>query len=89
MVFSTTIGTPIEPDNLSRSRSRYRVRKVLGDPAPRFHDMRHTCVSLLLAEGAPPHVVQQIVGHSGIDVTMTIYAHASLDEKRTALGRLG
>ena len=47
------------------------------------------CVSLLLAEGAPPHVVQQIVGHSAIDVTMTIYAHASLDEKRTALSRLG
>ena len=65
------------------------MRKVLGDPLPRFHDMRHTCVSLLLAEGAPPHVVQQIVGHSAIDVTMTIYRHASLDEKRTALQRLG
>lgn len=51
--------------------------------------MRHTCVSLLLAEGAPPHVVQQIVGYSAIDVTMTIYAHASLDEKREALNRLG
>ena len=87
MVFSTSIGTPIEPDNLSRSW--YVVRKVLGEPAPRFHDMRHTCVSLLLAEGAPPHVVKQIVGHSAIDVTMTIYAHASLDEKRTALQRLG
>jgi hypothetical protein len=33
--------------------------------------------------------VQQIVGHSAIDVMMTIYAHASLDEKRTALSRLG
>jgi integrase len=87
MVFSTRVGTPIEPDNLSRSW--YEVRKDLGDPAPRFHDMRHTCVSLLLAEGAPPHVVQQIVGHSAIDVTMTIYAHASLDEKRDALNRLG
>ena len=87
MVFPTTIGTPIEPDNLSRSW--YAVRKVLGEPPPRFHDMRHTCVTLLLAEGAPPHVVQQIVGHSAIDVTMTIYAHASLDEKRPALRRLG
>jgi integrase len=87
MVFSTTVGTPIEPDNLSRSW--YVVRRALGEPAPRFHDMRHTCVSLLLAEGAPPHVVQQIVGHSAIDVTMNIYAHASLEEKRTALGRLG
>jgi integrase len=87
MVFSSRIGTPIEPDNISRSW--YEVRKVLGEPAPRFHDMRHTCVSLLLADGAPPHVVQQIVGHSAIDVTMTIYAHTSLDEKRAALDRLG
>ena len=87
MVFASRVGTPIEPDNLSRSW--YQARKALGDPPPRFHDLRHTCVSLLLAEGAPPHVVQQIVGHSAIDVTMTIYAHASLDEKRKALGRLG
>lgn len=87
MVFASTIGTPIEPDNLSRRWCK--VRKVFGEPAPRFHDMRHTCVSLLLADGGPPHVVQQIVGHSAIDVTMTIYAHASLDEKRTVLARLG
>lgn len=46
-------------------------------------------MSLLLAEGAPPHVVQQIVGHSAIDVTMTIYAHSSLDEQRAALDLLG
>lgn len=87
MVFASRVGTPIEPDNLRRSW--YRVRTVLGEPAPRFHDLRHTCVSLLLAEGAPPHVVQQIVGHSAIDVTMNIYAHASLDEKRKVLSALG
>lgn len=86
MVFSTSIGTPIEPDNLSRSW--YVVRKVLGERAARFHDMRHTCVSLLLAEGAPPHVVQQIVGHSPtypicacrvlIDATLVVYVDALL-----------
>ncbi|MEU5876276.1 tyrosine-type recombinase/integrase [Spirillospora sp. NPDC047279] len=55
----------------------------------RFHDIRHTCVSLLLDLGVPPHVVREIVGHSDIEVTMTIYAHAALDEKRKALGKLG
>ena len=39
--------------------------------------------------GAPPHMVREIVGHSAIEVTMTIYAHVSLEEKRKALGRLG
>jgi hypothetical protein len=39
--------------------------------------------------GTPPHVVREIVGHSAIEVTMTICAHASLDEKRTAMRLLG
>ncbi len=63
-------------------------RHATGEPPARFHDLRHTCVSLLLDGGAPPHVVREIVGHSAIDVTMTIYAHTSLDEKRTAMLRL-
>jgi integrase len=46
-------------------------------------------VTLLLDLGTPPHVVQEIVGHSAIEVTMTIYAHVSLAEKRKALGELG
>jgi hypothetical protein len=37
----------------------------------------------------PPHIVREIVGPSGIEVTMTTYAHASLDEKRPALRKLG
>jgi hypothetical protein len=37
----------------------------------------------------PPHIVREIVGSSNIEVTMTIYAHASLDEKRAALRKLG
>lgn len=86
LVFITTFGTPIEPDNLRRSWNR--IRSATGDPPARFHDLRHTCVSLLLDAGVPPHVVREIVGHSAIDVTMTIYAHTSLDEKRTAMLRL-
>lgn len=39
--------------------------------------------------GVPPHIVREIVGHSDIEVAMTIYAHASLGEKRRALGKLG
>ncbi|MGW4411135.1 tyrosine-type recombinase/integrase [Nonomuraea sp. NPDC004702] len=55
----------------------------------RFHDLRHTCVTLLLNLGVPPQIVRGIVGHSDIEVTMTIYAHASLDDKRAALRKLG
>jgi integrase len=82
LVFTSRVGTPLEPDNLRRSW--YEVRKVLDEPL-RLHDLRHTCVTLLLEAGVAPHIVQEIAGHSALDVTMTIYAHASLDEKRAAL----
>jgi integrase len=87
LVFTSRRGTPIEPDNLRRSWSEIRIAAGLG--ATRFHDLRHTCVTLLLDLGTPPHVVREIVGHSAIEVTMTIYAHVSLEEKRKALGKLG
>jgi integrase len=87
LVFPSRRGTPMEPDNLRRSWSV--IRTAAGLPGVRFHDLRHTCVTLLLDLGVPPHVVREIVGHSAIEVTMTIYAHASLEEKRKALGKLG
>jgi integrase len=87
LVFTSRVGTALEPDNLRRSW--YPLRKRLGLDTLRFHDLRHSCVTLLLDLGVPPHIVQQIAGHSGIEVTMTVYAHASLDEMRKALNRLG
>jgi integrase len=86
LVFPSRCGTPMEPDNLRRSWGA--IRKAAGLGEMRFHDLRHTCVTLLLNLGAPPQVVRDIVGHSDIEVTMTIYAHASLDDKRHALSRL-
>jgi integrase len=75
LVFPSRRGTLMEPDNLRRSWSVIRTAASL--PGVRFHDLRHTCVTLLLDLGVPPHVVREIVGHSAIEVTMTIYAHAS------------
>ena len=85
-VFTTEIGTPIEPDNLRRSW--YPLRAAAGLDGVRLHDLRHSCVTLLLGLKVPPHIVREIVGHANLDVTMTIYAHASIEEKREALQRL-
>jgi integrase len=85
-VFTTEIGTPIEPDNLRRIW--YPLREAAGLGEMRLHDLRHSCVTLLLRLGVPPHIVQAIVGHADIHVTMTIYAHASLDDQRKALEQL-
>ncbi|MEV4245268.1 site-specific integrase [Streptosporangium canum] len=86
LIFPSRRGTPMEPDNLRRSWGAIRKAAGLGDM--RFHGLRHTSVTLLLNLGVPPQVVRDIVGHSDIAVTMTIYAHVSLDDKRNALGKL-
>jgi integrase len=54
-----------------------------------LHDLRHSCVRLLLTLWVAFHSVQAIVGHVDVQVPMTIYAHASLDEQRKTLDQLG
>ncbi len=44
---------------------------------------------MLLALGVPPRAVMDIVGHSTLEMTMTVYGHVSLNDKRTALDQLG
>jgi integrase len=77
----------VDPRNLNRHW--YSLRTRAGLPSVRFHDLRHTCVTLLLDAGVPPHIVQAIARHSGSQVTMPIYAHAAQEEQRKALRSLG
>jgi integrase len=65
------------------------VRDRAGLPAVRFHDLRHTCVTLLLNFGTRPHIAQAIAGHSHVDVTMMIYAHSGMTAQTEALRRSG
>jgi integrase len=50
----------------------------------RFHDLRHTAASLMLNRGVPAVVVSKILGHSNPSVTLSIYAHATLDMQSMA-----
>ncbi|HXG71258.1 tyrosine-type recombinase/integrase [Plantibacter sp. RU18] len=43
----------------------------------RFHDMRHTCASLLLAEGVQMRVVMEVLGHANMAITSDIYSHVA------------
>jgi integrase len=49
--------------------------KRAGLPNIRFHDLRHTCSSLLVSKGVNPKVVQERLGHSNISLTMDTYSH--------------
>ena len=67
LVFVTTVGTPIDPNNFSRTFARWC--REAGVPAVRLHDLRHTCVSMLLTLGVNPRVVMEIVGHAALEHT--------------------
>lgn len=72
-VFTTKVGTPIEPGNVGRHFAA--TLKSAKLPALRFHDLRHTCASLMLAQGVPPRAVMEILGHSRSALTMDTYSH--------------
>jgi integrase len=72
LVFPTTVGTPMDPDNLSKLNKELCRRA--GLPTMRFHDSRHTAATLLINEGVPLEVIQQLLGHSSAQVTNQIYA---------------
>ncbi len=86
LVFTTRWGTPIEPRNATRSFKRLLARAGLR--SMRFHDLRHSCATLLLVQGVSPRVVMEILGHSQINVTMITYSHILPDVQRDAAARL-
>lgn len=86
LVFPSEVGTPIVPRNLLRHFKAALARA--GLPDIRFHDLRHTAATLLLQQGSHPKTTQTILGHSNIAVTMEIYSHVSLNEKRAAVESL-
>jgi integrase len=73
LVFTTGNGTPILPRNLIR-HFKSKIQTA-GVPEIRFHDMRHTAASLLLEKNTHPKVVQELLGHSQITLTLDTYSH--------------
>ena len=57
---------------------RYGMRRI------RFHDLRHSSASLLLAAGVPMKQIQEWLGHSNFSTTANIYAHLESDSKKDA-----
>lgn len=82
LVFTTSVGTVIEPRNLSRTFDQ--LVTAAGVRRIRFHDLRHTCASLLLAQGALPRVVMDVLGHSQLSITMDLCSHVMPSALRDA-----
>jgi integrase len=83
-VFTTRVGTPIDARGLLRDY--YRVTRPkpekdceeppkLAFPPIRFHDLRHSAATLLLAQGVSPRYISDLLGHSQVSFTLQTYAH--------------
>ncbi|WP_083838557.1 tyrosine-type recombinase/integrase [Desulfitobacterium dehalogenans] len=86
LLFTTPLGTPIEPRNLNRKHSS--IIKAAGIKSIRIHDLRHTVATLLLDDGENPVNVSSLLGHSRTSTTLDIYGHSSLEGKIRAVSRL-
>lgn len=86
LVFCTPKGGPIDKKTLLRWFKR--VLATAGLPATRFHDLRHTCATLLLKAGTHPKVVQERLGHSSIGMTLDTYSHVLPGMQREAARKL-
>lgn len=86
LVFITTKGTPLDPDDVTHRFKAFA--KAAGLPSDiHFHSLRHSCATLLLAQGVPMHIVKDILGHSQISTTMR-YAHPTEQSMRDATAEM-
>jgi len=73
MIFSSSVGTPVDQRNLDRDFKT--VLKKANLEEIRFHDLRHTAASLMLNNGIPALVVSKMLGHAKTSTTLDIYGH--------------
>ena len=87
LVFPEDDGDYIIAETLVRRFNK--LLKEIGLPRIRFHDLRHSAATLLLSMGVPAKVVQELLGHSTINITMDVYSHVLPSMQRDAMEKMG
>lgn len=86
-IFTTGIGTPLEPRRVHREFQAVCTKAKLGKWHP--HELRHSAASLMLARGVPLQVVSEVLGHSSIRMTADVYGHILQPQRREAAKAMG
>ena len=76
LVFPNRVGRPMASQNFIPRHFRPLLRR-LGLPAIRFHDLRHTAATLLLAADVHPKIVSELLGHASVGTTIDLYSHVT------------
>lgn len=84
LVFCTPIGAAICGNHLS-GRDFPALLQRAGLPRIRWHDLRHTCATLLLRQNVSPKVVSELLGHSTVTMTLDRYSHVLPDMQQAAI----
>jgi integrase len=74
LVFATGKGTPLDAQNIINRHFKPLLKRV-NLPSIRWHDLRHTCFTILLARGMHPKYVQHLAGHTSVQLTLDRYSH--------------
>jgi len=74
LVFASRKGTPLDAQNIVNRYFKPLLRRTRL-PEIRWHDLRHTCAALLLGRGVHPKMVQHLLGHGSIQLTLDRYSH--------------
>jgi integrase len=85
-VFCNQVGGQLGHATVERAFKR--IVSNVGLPVIRFHDLRHTAASLLLARGVPVTEVARMLGHSSPHITYKLYAHAIPEGQRQAVAAM-
>ncbi len=87
LVFVDYEGHPLRKSNLRR-RSFLPLLRRAGLPRLRLHDLRHTAATLHLRQGTHPSVVQQMLGHARVSITLDVYSHVLPTLTKEAAARM-
>ena len=74
LVFCTTAGRPLNVRNVATASFKPLLKKA-GLPDITFHDLRRTCATLLLSRGHHPKLVQELLEHASVAMTLDRYSH--------------
>ena len=85
-MLTSSLGTPLEPRNVTRQFKALLTAAKLPDM--RLHDLRHSCATLLLAQGVNPRVVMETLGHSQVSLTLNTYSHVLPALQREAAAKM-
>ncbi len=75
LIFANAIGQPWPAKGIRRRFAQFLARNQL--PLLRFHDLRHTFATLLIEDGVQARVVSELLGHSSVNMTLSLYAHVT------------